>query len=119
MRFIYHIALAAEWERARRDGEYTVSTRGVTLADQGFIHASTAEQVAGVANAFYKDVPDNLLVLVVDAERVRPEIRYEHVPGAEAPFPHIYGPLDPAAVVRTRPLRPGPDGVFSFSANDA
>ena len=35
-----------------RDGQYTTSTRGLTLAEEGFIHASTAEQVALVANAY-------------------------------------------------------------------
>ena len=80
MTLIYHIAAAADWERAVRDGQYTMSTRGLTLAEQGFIHASTAEQVPLVANAFYRDVPD-LLLLVIDTERVGPEIRYEPVPG--------------------------------------
>ena len=57
MTFIYHIAAAADWERAVRDGQYTMSTRGLTLAEQGFIHASTADQVALVANAFYRENP--------------------------------------------------------------
>ena len=93
MTFIYHIAAAADWQRAVRDGQYTMSTRGLTLAEQGFIHAATAEQVALVANAFYRDVPD-LLLVVIDAERVGPEIRYERVPGQVSPYPHIYGPLN-------------------------
>jgi uncharacterized protein (DUF952 family) len=101
--FIYHIAAAADWERAVREGQYTMSTRGLTLAEQGFIHASTAGQVALVANAFYRDVPD-LLLLVIDPERVGPEIRYEPVPGQDAPYPHIYGPLNTDAVVEARPL---------------
>ena len=52
---IYHIAEAADWEQAQRDGQYTMSTRGRTLAEEGFIHASTASQVALVANAFYRE----------------------------------------------------------------
>ena len=48
MSVIYHIALAADWEQALRDGRYTISTRGLTLAEQGFIHASGAHQVAPV-----------------------------------------------------------------------
>jgi glutathione S-transferase len=84
--FIYHIATAADWARAVRDGQYTMSTRGLTLAEQGFIHASTAEQVAVVANAFYRDVPD-LLLLVIDPALVGPEIRYERVPGQADPSP--------------------------------
>ena len=80
MTFIYHIAAAADWERAVRDGRYTMSTRGLTLAEQGFIHASTADQVTLVANAFYRGVPD-LLLLVIDPERVAPEISYERCRG--------------------------------------
>lgn len=117
MTFIYHIATASDWDHARSVGEYTTSTRGRTLAEQGFIHGSTAEQVAPVANMIYKGVPD-LLVLVIDPSRVRPEIRYEQVPSWEAAFPHIYGPLNTDAVVATRPLGPGSDGEFSFAAVD-
>jgi uncharacterized protein (DUF952 family) len=115
--FIYHIATAADWDRALADGEYTTSTRGSTVAEQGFIHASAAEQVAPVANLFYQGLPD-LLVLVIDPDRVRAEIRAEPVPGSDTPFPHIYGPLNPDAVVTVRPLAPGPDGRFSFTGVD-
>ena len=118
MAFVYHIATALEWKQAQSSGEYTTSTRGRTLAEQGFIHGSTATQVAPVANAIYKGVPD-LLVLVIDPDRVRPEIRYEHVPGSDSAFPHIYGPLNTDAVVGTRPLEPGPDNEFSFTEADS
>ncbi len=115
MAFIFHLAAAADWERAVRDGQYTMSTRGLTLAEQGFIHAATASQVALVANAFYQGEPD-LLLLVIDPDRVAPEIRYEHVPGQDPPYPHIYGPLNLTAVVEARPFGPGPDGQFSFDS---
>jgi uncharacterized protein (DUF952 family) len=110
--FIYHIAAAADWEQAQRDGQYTMSTRGLTLAEQGYIHASTAGQVALVANAFYQGVPD-LVLLVIDPERVGPEIRYEPVPGQAQPYPHIYGPLNTDAVVEARPFPPNPTGDFT------
>jgi glutathione S-transferase len=101
---IYHIAAAADWAQARRDGQYTMSTRGRTLAEEGFIHASTAEQVPLVADAFYRDAPD-LVLLVIDTERVGSPIRYEQVPGQPDPYPHIYGPLNLDAVVETRPFQ--------------
>jgi uncharacterized protein (DUF952 family) len=109
--FIYHIAEAADWEQARRDGQYTTSTRGLTLAEQGYIHACTAEQVATVASAFYRDVPD-LLLLVIDPDRAAAEIRYEPVPGQDLPYPHIYGPLNTDAVVEVRPFCPTANGEY-------
>jgi uncharacterized protein (DUF952 family) len=115
MNRIYHIATRSDWARARRDGEYATSTIGRTLAEQGFIHASQATQVAEVANALYRAVPDELVLLVIDPDLVQAPIRYEHVPGAEDPFPHIYGPLNPDAVVAERPFRPAPDGLFTFT----
>lgn len=112
---IYHIARRADWERARADGEYTRSTVDKTLAEEGFIHASQAPQVAGTANKFYRDVPGGLVLLVIDPGLLRAEVRYEDVPGAELPFPHIYGPLNADAVVEARPFAPGPDGTFAFT----
>ncbi len=111
---IYHIAYAADWDRARTDGAYMISTRGRTLAQEGFIHASQTHQVAPVANRFY-GADDALVVLVIDVDRLRSEVRHEEVPGAEGdPFPHIYGPLNIDAVVDVLPLPKGPDGRYAF-----
>lgn len=111
---IYHIAFAEDWGQAGRVGEYRISTRGQTLEQQGFIHASDAHQVAGVANRFY-EADDGLIVLVIDTDRLRSLVRYESVPGSDEQFPHIYGPLNVDAVVATTPFERGPDGRFEFT----
>ncbi|HLJ98340.1 MAG TPA: DUF952 domain-containing protein [Streptosporangiaceae bacterium] len=103
MSLIYHIARASDWERATRDGEYTVSTAGRTLAEEGFIHASQPHQVQGVRDAFFRDTP-GLVLLVIDPDLVRAPVRYDAVPGEPDPFPHIYGPLNTDAVVEVRAL---------------
>lgn len=100
---IYHIAFRADWEAAEAVGEYRVSTRGHTLEQQGFIHAAEAGQVAGVAEAYYADATD-LVLLAIDPERLVSELRYEPVPGAADPFPHIYGPLNTDAVISVTEL---------------
>jgi uncharacterized protein (DUF952 family) len=115
MALIYHIAFAADWIAAQRDGEYRVSTRGRTLEQQGFIHAGTADQLAPVANLIYRDAT-GLIVLAIDEDRITSKIQYDDVPGWDTPFPHIYGPLNVDAVVRTMPLEPAPDGQFYFHA---
>jgi uncharacterized protein (DUF952 family) len=111
---IYHIATASDWYLAVKEGEYTTSSIGRTLADEGFLHASSASQVNWVANRFYQDVRAELLLLVIDAALLASPLRYEDVPGWDEPVPHIYGPLNPDAVLQAVPLRAGPDGTFAI-----
>jgi uncharacterized protein (DUF952 family) len=112
---IYHIAFRTDWAAAVVAGEYRISTRGRTLEQQGFIHAATAEQVGGVAGAFYADADaEDLVVLVIDPARLTAELRYDPVPGAEQPFPHIYGPLNVDAVVGTAELARDAEGRYVF-----
>jgi uncharacterized protein (DUF952 family) len=66
-----------------------------------------------VANAYYRG-DTGLVVLVIDTDLVEPEIRYERPPGSDETFPHIYGPLSAAAVVRVRPLAADASGRFAF-----
>jgi glutathione S-transferase len=110
---IYHVASARDWQDAQEAGEYRISTRGRTLEEEGFIHCSQASQVAPVANRFYRGVP-GLVLLTIDPERLRSELRYEAVPGWGEPFAHVYGPLNTDAVIRVSPFEPGPDGSFAF-----
>lgn len=97
---ILHLAVESDWVAAREVGTYVVSTRDATLEQVGFIHCSTAEQVDGVAQNFYSDVLDDLVVLELDEEVVRAagtDVRYED-PGNGDLYPHIYGPINPAWV---------------------
>lgn len=113
-RSIYHVSLVADWTAARAAGEYTVSTRGRTLQQEGFLHASYADQVAGVLHRFYADVTEPMVLLVIDPDRLTVPLVPESPPGSAVDgaekFPHIYGPLDPAAVVDTIPLAREADG---------
>jgi uncharacterized protein (DUF952 family) len=111
---IYHIASHTDWTKAVEVGEYRISTRGRTLEDQGFIHAGDAKQVAPVANLIYGS-DEGLIILVIDTDRLRSEIRYESVNGWDDPFPHIYGPINVDSVVETLPLERGANGQFIFS----
>jgi uncharacterized protein (DUF952 family) len=116
---IYHCSLVADWTAARAAGEYTVSTRGRSLAQEGFLHASYAGQVAGVLARFYADVTEPMVLLVIDPDRLTVPVVPESPPGASADdaekFPHIYGPLAVDAVVDVRPLRRGDSGWISPS----
>lgn len=114
MTTIYHLTTAEDWEAGKAAGAYTISTRGKTLDDVGFLHASQPHQLAPVANLYYKDTDDPLVVLVIDTDLLTSPWQYDEVPGESDPFPHIYGPLNPGAVTAVLPLVPGPEGEFTF-----
>jgi uncharacterized protein (DUF952 family) len=101
---IFHIAVRADWDGARAaGGPYEISTRGKTLQEVGFIHAArNSDQVNKVGQAFYADL-DDLVLLVIDTERLAAPVRYEAVDGDD--YPHIYGPLPLDAVIEVRPIR--------------
>ena len=102
---IFHIATLADWEAAQASGAYRTSTRGVTLEQEGYIHASRADQWEGVRAAFYADVTEPLVLLEIDTDLLDvPVVEEIPAPGMTETFPHVYGAISPAAVVGVRPL---------------
>ena len=102
---IFHLATKADWDAASESGAYATSTYGVSLADEGFIHASRADQWEAVRERFYAHVQEPLVLLEIDTDRLDvPVVEEPPVPGVEETFPHIYGPLRSEAVVSVTPL---------------
>lgn len=112
---IFHIATAADWQAARTSGSYTTSTRGRTLAEEGFIHASRGDQWQGVRARYYADVTEPLVLLSIDTTLLTSPVVEESVPGTDETFPHVYGPIQVDAVVTVVPLEDAPTGQESFS----
>ena len=113
---IYHIALASDWQSALEAGEYRVSTLHRTLEDEGFIHASYAEQVRLVADRFYAGVAEPLLLLTVDERRLTVPLQVDAVPGEADGYPHVYGPITVPAVIMATPLQRDPEGRLELPA---
>jgi glutathione S-transferase len=101
-RWIYHLALEGDWRAARATGVYSVSTRGLTLEQVGFIHASYAHQIAATYQRFFADAGP-LKLLMIDPQRLaalRLPLRAEPAPGSAELFPHVYGALPVEAVLQ-------------------
>ena len=107
MRRIYHLITSEAWDKAAGK-----SYRADSLDSEGFIHCSNADQVARSANRFYADA-GQLFVLSLDADRLGALLRDEPASNGEV-FPHVYGPIEPDAVIEICPLRRGPDGRWAF-----
>lgn len=111
-RIIFHMCRAEEWERAVAAGSYGGSSQD---AADGFIHFSTAAQLAGSA-AKHRNGQTGLLLLTVDAESLGTALRWEAARGGQL-FPHLYGVLPVAAVTRVDPLPLGADGLHAIPAH--
>ncbi len=106
---IYKIVPAALWREAEIDGVFHGAP--VDLAD-GFIHFSTATQLAETASKHFGGQSDLLLVRV-DSERLGEKLKWEVSRGG-AMFPHLYADLSLRDVAATEPLPLGSDGLHQF-----
>ena len=108
-RWIYHLALAEEWRQAREQGEYRRSTRGLSLEQVGFIHATHPHQIAATHGRFYGDAGP-VQLLTIDPARLAElgieVLEEEAAEGTGERFPHIHGPLPTSAVLAAEPYRP-------------
>src|SRR5579864_219982 len=91
---ILHITTRARWEKAVTEGEY----RGNTLATEGFIHCSTAEQFPGIVATFSEE-ETGVVVLRINLEKLKPPLKWESGPNADNELPRVYGPINLDAVV--------------------
>ena len=79
---------------------------------RGLNFGDSRSELEGVANRFYGDVIE-AVILHVDPARLAAEVRAEPpADGIEELFPHVYGPIPIEAVVTTTPWRRGDDGVW-------
>jgi uncharacterized protein (DUF952 family) len=103
---IYHMCRREEWEAARASGAYPGSSQDVA---DGFIHFSTAEQIAESARR-HRAGQNGLVLLAADPHLLGEALRWETSRSGKL-FPHLYGPLPVAAVRWARELPLGADGV--------
>ena len=109
MRVVYKIVPEPLWREAEQAGVL----RGAPLdVVDGFIHLSTAAQVAETAGRHFTG-QHGLLLVAVPAAALGPALRWEPSRGG-ALFPHLYAPLPMSAVAWVRPLPLGEDGRHIF-----
>lgn len=108
---IYHLAAAADWQAALATGHYRGSPDDIR---DGFMHFSTGAQVAESAARHRAGRADQILICVA-AAALGQDLRWEPSRGGQL-FPHLYAPLDVAAVASAVPLPLGSDGRHVFPA---
>ncbi|MBD0744379.1 DUF952 domain-containing protein [Streptomyces sp. CBMA152] len=88
---IFHVVPLSDWNAAG-----TAPYAPSSLASEGFVHCSGDRATAlAIADAHYGDESAPLLVLSIDEAALGAEVRWE---GRDGAFPHVYGPIERAAV---------------------
>lgn len=106
---VYKLVDHGEWEAARATGAYEGSD--VDRAD-GYIHMSTAAQVAETARRHYAG-RDGLVLVAIDPTALGEALRWEPSRGGDL-FPHLYAALPLSAAGSERALSVGADGTMTF-----
>lgn len=106
---LYKIVPAPLWDEALEKGRFDGAP--VDLAD-GYIHLSAAGQVRETAAKHFAG-QRGLLLVALEAGSLGAALRWEPSRGG-ALFPHLYAPLDPAAILSAEPLELAEDGTHRF-----
>jgi uncharacterized protein (DUF952 family) len=104
---VYRVLSSGDWERARSAGAFHGSAHDVR---DGYIHFSTAQQLADTLRVHYAGALDQVL-LYVRLDAVPENITWRWEPARQGElFPHLYGSLPITAVHRVEALALGEDG---------
>ena len=90
-----HLTTKRAWQDALKIGVYSLSTKGKTLEEVGFIHGSFADQVEEVAGFVFAGSTDDLVLLYLEIDKLASngiEVRVEEASNGKS-YPHIYGAI--------------------------
>ncbi len=108
---ILHMLKRTDWEAAVETGIY----RPESLAAEGFIHYSEPNMILTVANGLYLGIT-NMIILVLDADKIDAPLVYEDCYETGHAFPHIYGTITPDCVTQIIEFPCDANGEFSLPA---
>lgn len=107
MRPTFHLVAAETWAAMPGAGPY----RAVSLDTEGFAHCTDgAANMLATANRHYRDDPRDFVVLTIDLDRVAARWSVDDPGGI---YPHVFGPIERAAILAETPIVRDPDGTFA------
>jgi len=111
LKYIYKIIHNDEWQKAKKSGLYSGSTKDL---EDGYIHFSDEKQIEGTLKKYYLN-KKNLLLLKVDT------LKLDHLLWEQASdgnmFPHLYSALDIKNVVSEYEIILNEDGTHILPNN--
>lgn len=109
-----HLTTKQAWEDALKVGIYSLSTKGKTLEEVGFIHGSFADHVDEVAGFVFAGSTEDLVLLHLEIDKLASngiEVRVEEASNGKS-YPHIYGAIPCKLVDRVSNAHINPEGCL-------
>ena len=103
---IVHVTTPEAWGRRSDAPAYEADS----LRSQGYVHACRPARLREVLGRHFAG-HRALLLLVIDPARLTADVREEEASPGER-YPHVYGPIDRAAVVDVLPIEADARGIF-------
>ncbi len=114
---IFHITTPEDWQKAQQNKVYKCDS----LEKEGFIHCSTKSHVLKIANTFYSNY-NQLILLSINPDKLLANLKWEspvhpHPNLAENidiydKLPHIYGVINLDAIEEVNKLCKNKQGFF-------
>lgn len=105
---LFHIAKSKEWQQSLKTGFYS----NPSIKKDGFIHCSEFNQLLHIANSNLKNINEELVVLCIDSDKLKPEIKWETNKNNGMTFPHVYGLINVDSVIDTADFKKNQLGDF-------
>jgi uncharacterized protein (DUF952 family) len=103
---IFKIVPRTEWEASSSDYHGSPHDKA-----DGFLHFSTAAQLAETLRRHYAG-QDDLILVAVDPAALGAALKWEHAPSRGEDFPHLYAALSCDAMKWARPIAKDATGRF-------
>ena len=109
LKYIYKIIHNDEWQKAKKSGLYSGSTKDL---EDGYIHFSDEEQIEGTLKKYYSN-KKNLILLKVDTLKLD-NLLWEQSSDGNM-FPHLYSSLDIKNVISENEIILNDNGNHIFT----
>lgn len=116
-RYFFHLTTQQAWQEAQVVGSYSLSTKGKTLEEVGFLHASFADQLDQVAQSVFAGSTEALVVLHLDIEKLENSgitVKVEAASNGQL-YPHVYAAIPCHLVDKVVPAFMNSEGTLQTS----
>ena len=104
---ILHCMKRTTWEERKQKDSW--GKRNIDA--EGFIHCSTVEYFWRVAPNFM-DIEDELVLVCIDENKLKSEVKYEDGDNCGRYYPHVYGEINNDAIIKILPFLKDKNGNY-------